>query len=192
MTERTQVAEQAPRVSALVAPRGSWWGPLGQDERLWFWVVVAWAVAMFVMMLFVWPAIGDVHADIDAYTVDEEAFAALADAFVEEHTVDRMGGVPVVAPPPGDVYLLARRFQFAPVLRLERGQTYRFLMSSVDVQHGFSMQPDNVNFQVMPGYITSLQMTPQEAGTYEIVCNEYCGLGHHFMNGRIVVVEEGG
>jgi hypothetical protein len=67
------------------------------------------------------------------------------------------------------------------------GETYRFLLSSTDVQHGFSMQPDNVNLQVVPGYVTAITLTPKASGTYHIVCNEYCGPGHHIMLGRIEV-----
>ena len=33
----------------------------------------------------------------------------------------------------------------------------------------------------------SVKMTPTKAGTYAIVCNEYCGIGHHTMLGRIYV-----
>ena len=183
--------QTSARVSALVPPSGTWWGPVGKDERLWFWVVLAWAVAMFVMMLFIWPAIGDVHTGIESYTIQPEAFAQRADAFIVEHQIGQEGAAPLIAPPPGDVYLMARQFQFTPAIQLEVGETYRFLMSSADVQHGFSMQPDNVNFQVVPGFITALEMTPNEPGTYDIVCNEFCGLGHHLMNGRIIVVEGG-
>ena len=30
-----------------------------------------------------------------------------------------------------------------------------------------------------------------EPGEYLIVCNEYCGLGHHFMQGKLIVTREG-
>jgi cytochrome c oxidase subunit 2 len=32
-------------------------------------------------------------------------------------------------------------------------------------------------------------MTPHEEGEYTILCNEFCGLGHHVMVGRIIVTE---
>jgi cytochrome c oxidase subunit 2 len=34
-----------------------------------------------------------------------------------------------------------------------------------------------------------LTIEPNEAGTFGVVCNEYCGIGHHLMLGRIYVVE---
>ena len=39
----------------------------------------------------------------------------------------------------------------------------------------------------IPGYIS--QFTTQfEAGEYLIVCNEYCGVGHHLMSAKLHVV----
>jgi len=32
---------------------------------------------------------------------------------------------------------------------------------------------------------------PDEAGEFSVVCNEYCGIGHHTMVGKIYVVEPG-
>ena len=60
-------------------------------------------------------------------------------------------------------------------------------MSSVDFQHGFSLQPMNMNFQVIPGYDHVLTLTPTAPGIYPIVCNEFCGVGHHTMVGKIIV-----
>jgi cytochrome c oxidase subunit 2 len=179
-----------PRTSTLVPPTGRWWWPLGKDERMWFIVVSAWAISMFVMMLFVWPAIGNEQTTFESMVVDPEVFEAEAQAYAAAHTVDTISGVPVVEPPPDqDVFLLARQFQFSPILRLRRNQSYRLLLSSSDVQHGLSIQPPNINIQVVPGYITVIELTPEEAGEYQIICNEFCGMGHHLMLGRIEVVE---
>ena len=42
--------------------------------------------------------------------------------------------------------LPARRlWQWWPILELEKGQSYRIHLSSVDWQHGFSLQPTNIN-----------------------------------------------
>jgi cytochrome c oxidase subunit 2 len=30
---------------------------------------------------------------------------------------------------------------------------------------------------------------PDQAGEYGVVCNEFCGIGHHNMVGKIYVVE---
>lgn len=178
------------RNSTLIAPRGRWWSAIGPDERLWVTVTVIWALSMFVMMQLIWPRIGDVQTTIRSYRVDPAEFGRLTEAFIAAHVGGEPSANPVVEPPPGaDVYVQASRFQFRPQLRLKRGETYTFHLSSIDVQHGFSLQPDNVNFQVLPGYVTQIDLTPREAGTYTLLCNEYCGTGHHLMLGGIEVVE---
>ena len=86
--------------------------------------------------------------------------------------------------------MMGRVYIWWPMLELEKGQTYRLHMSSIDLQHGFSLQPVNINIQVHPGYDMVTTVTPNQAGEFGIVCNEYCGLGHHTMTGRIYVVDK--
>jgi cytochrome c oxidase subunit 2 len=42
---------------------------------------------------------------------------------------------------------------------------------------------------VHPGYDIVFSMTPTDTGDFGIVCNEFCGIGHHNMVGKIVVVD---
>ena len=79
-------------------------------------------------------------------------------------------------------------WQWYPALRLEEGKSYTLHLSSADLNHGFSLQPFNLNFQVVPGYDYGLRVTPQAAGDFRVICNEYCGIGHHLMIGKIEVV----
>jgi len=44
-----------------------------------------------------------------------------------------------------------------------------------------------MNIQVVPGYEHVIKITPNQSGQYSIVCNEYCGIGHHEMVGRLYV-----
>jgi cytochrome c oxidase subunit 2 len=85
--------------------------------------------------------------------------------------------------------MIGRQFEWWPILELEEGKQYRLHLASTDVQHGFSLQPVNINLQVHPGYEMVLTVTPNSTGEFPIVCNEYCGLGHHLMVGRVNVVE---
>jgi cytochrome c oxidase subunit 2 len=96
--------------------------------------------------------------------------------------------MPIVTPPPGaDVYLAAVSFQWFPILRLQKNAEYTLHLSSLDVNHGFSLYPINVNFQVVPGYDYGLRVTPNASGDFRIMCNEFCGIGHHQMVGRVIV-----
>ena len=99
-------------------------------------------------------------------------------------------GIPVVAPPAGsDVYMLARLWEWWPVLQLKKGESYRLHLSSLDWQHGFSLQPENINVQVHPEYDLVMTITPNTSGEFSVICNEFCGIGHHTMVGKIYVTE---
>ena len=108
--------------------------------------------------------------------------------FVETNTVGNESGIPIVeVEPGGDGYMLGQMWRWYPILKLKKGQEYRIHLSSVDLNHGFGVLPLNMNFHVLPGYDHVLTLTPTRAGDYQIICNEFCGIGHHLMTGKIIV-----
>lgn len=171
-----------------------WWNePIAKGELVWIAVAFVWGIIMFFMMIY-WHIYGKQNLSAEVGRVDLAAYEEKTVAFTDEYTVREEGdtGVPVAKPPAGgDAFMLARTFEWWPVLELEKGKTYKLHLSSVDVQHGFSLQPTNINIQVHPGLEHIVTVTPTEVGTFGVVCNEYCGLGHHVMTGRIYVVEPG-
>lgn len=68
------------------------------------------------------------------------------------------------------------------------GVPVEFRMRASDVNHGFGLySPDDVllkQAQIMPGEVQKLVYTFDEPGTYEVLCLEFCGAGHHLMDGR--------
>lgn len=40
---------------------------------------------------------------------------------------------------------------------------------------------------VTPGWVSSVTHTFKQAGTYLLVCHEYCGAGHQLMAGSVEV-----
>jgi cytochrome c oxidase subunit 2 len=169
-----------------------WWNePIPRGELIWVTIAFVWGLVMFFTMIF-WHIYGRQNLSNEAYRVTPEAYAAKVEAMVAKHKVREEGNLalPVVRPPPGsDVYLLARLWEWYPLLELERGKSYRLHLSSLDWQHGFSLQPTNINLQVQPGYDMVVTVTPPTAGEFGVVCNEFCGIGHHTMIGKIYVVE---
>ena len=90
-----------------------------------------------------------------------------------------------------EAYVIARQFLFQPrQLRVPEGSTVTFYVTSPDVLHGFEVVGTNANMMVIPGQVTRATVEFQEAGSYGIVCNEYCGAGHHTMEGSIEVVPQ--
>jgi cytochrome c oxidase subunit 2 len=139
-----------------------------------------------------WHVVGKQNLGTETYKTTPKAFQASTEAFAEKYTVRNEGPMnfPVVAPPAGgDVYMMARLYSWWPILELKKGETYRFHLSSLDLQHGFSLQPANINIQVMPKYEHVFTLTPNASGEYSVICNEYCGIGHHLMIGKILVVD---
>ena len=71
------------------------------------------------------------------------------------------------------------------------GTRARIAFTSRDVNHGIGLYgPDGVlmgTVQAMPGYVNKLDVTLDEPGTYRLLCFEYCGIGHHRMEGRLEV-----
>jgi len=167
-----------------------WWKtPVGRQEILWIAIALVWCLIMFFMMPY-WHIYGKQNLSNEAYQTTPAKFGAKVQAMVDQYKVGEEGGIPIVKPPAGsDIYLLGRLWQWYPILDLEKDKTYRLHLSSMDWQHGFSVQPVNINMQVVPGYEMVITMTPDVAGEYGIVCNEYCGIGHHMMVGKIYVKE---
>ncbi|MEN2464876.1 cytochrome c oxidase subunit II [Ornithinibacillus sp. JPR2-1] len=74
-------------------------------------------------------------------------------------------------------------------IRIPKGSTVLFQVATKDVVHGFNVAGTNVNMMVEPGYVSSLETVMNKPGTYTIVCNEYCGIGHHLMYATLEVYE---
>ncbi len=167
-----------------------WWNePLAKMEIVWITVAFVWGLVMFGMMIY-WHIEGEQNLSNEAYRTTPEVFAEKSNAMVEKYTVREESGFPVVHPPPGsDVYLIARLWQWWPIIEFEKDQSYRLHISSMDWLHGFSLQPVNINLQIHPGYEMVLTVAPNQAGEFGIVCNEFCGIGHHTMIGKIYVTE---
>lgn len=93
-----------------------------------------------------------------------------------------------------DVYVLAQQFVFEPgtsePIQVPAGSEVTFYVTSPDVIHGFQVAGTNVNAMVIPGQVTQMTVRFDEPARYGIVCNEYCGGGHHTMEGRIEVVPQ--
>lgn len=175
--------------SGLVPPTGKWWTDIPKQEKFWIGLAFAWCMVLFAMMP-LWHIRGGQNVSGVRHRVDPKDFVARVDQFIADYQVGQENGIPVVEPPPGShVYLLGRMWQWYPALRLKKNVEYTLHLSSADLNHGFSLFPVNINFQVVPGYDYALKITPNKAGDFRIICNEFCGIGHHIMVGKVEVIE---
>ena len=175
--------------SAVFAPQGVWWKPAHRAEKTWVAISFAWCMILFAMMP-LWHFKGGQNPSGIRGRTDPAAFMARTQAFINQYRVGEDHGIPVVEPPAGaDIYLIGMMWQWMPVLRLREGVQYTLHLSSLDVNHGFGLYPVNVNFQIVPGYDYGLRIVPNATGDFRVICNEFCGIGHHNMVGKVVVLD---
>jgi cytochrome c oxidase subunit 2 len=62
-----------------------------------------------------------------------------------------------------------------------------FHVTSIDVVHGYEIVGTNGQSEIIPGYLSQFT-TEFDPGEYLVVCNEYCGVGHHTMAAKLRVV----
>lgn len=172
---------------SISIPEKDWFRAPTGGERVWIALSLTWCLIMFLMMP-IWHFKGKQNSTGEAYRVEPTAFMERVQQTVNNQKVGEENGVPIVEPPPGgDAYLLGQMWRWYPILKLRKDQTYRLHISSLDLQHGFAVLPINMNFHILPGYDHVLTITPTQTGDYPIICNEFCGIGHHLMTGKIIV-----
>jgi cytochrome c oxidase subunit II len=170
-------------------PTGNWIKAPHGFERIWIGIALLWCLVLSAAMPY-WHFKGQQTSAGEAYRVTPAEFDARVAQYVRTNQVDTYNGIPVVqAQPGGDAYIIGKAWQWYPILKLKKDVEYRLHVSSYDYQHGFGLLPMNMNFHVMPGYDHVITLTPRQAGKFPIICNEFCGAGHHLMTGMIIVEE---
>jgi cytochrome c oxidase subunit 2 len=76
-----------------------------------------------------------------------------------------------------------------PELHLPLGKPVKLLLRSKDVLHNFSVAQIRVKMDLVPGLVTYVWFTPTRTGSFDLLCEELCGIAHFAMRGRIVVEE---
>lgn len=176
-------------MSLLTPARGWYYKPVSKDERMWMVISLLLCIMLFVWMI-AWHVYGKQNPSNVTYRTSPKEYARLAEAYLKKNMIGVDKGVPVIKPEPNsDVFVMGEMWRWSPVMILQKDEQYNIHISSKDLMHGFSIQPINMNFQIYPGYDYVLHFKPTSAGEYKIVCNEFCGIGHHTMIGKIVVIE---
>ena len=79
----------------------------------------------------------------------------------------------------------------SPVLRLPEGRSVELDMRSLDVIHAFFVPEFRTNEDIVPGLVTNVHITADRVGTFPLICNELCGLGHSLMRTQAIVMKTG-
>jgi cytochrome c oxidase subunit II len=73
-------------------------------------------------------------------------------------------------------------------LYLPINESVRFNLHSKDVIHAFWIPAFRLQEDVVPGITVHYRATPDRLGTYPIVCNLLCGIGHSLMRSQLHVL----
>jgi len=161
-----------------------WYKPLASADKTWIMASIIIALIMATTTL-AWSFADSSHqVPTETFEIAPAEFRELAIEFADEYRGK-------VIPEGEGVYLAAVQWAWIPnEIRLKAGVTYKFIISSGDVLHGFSLIGDDgtvYNLMVMPGMAYVMYITFEKPGVYEIRCNEFCGIGHQNMVGKIIV-----
>jgi cytochrome c oxidase subunit 2 len=83
---------------------------------------------------------------------------------------------------PGKGYLYSQGVMHVPVNR-----QINFKMHSQDVIHAFWVPQWRIKKDAVPGITTSIRITPDKTGHYQLICTELCGFGHSTMRAKVIV-----
>lgn len=78
----------------------------------------------------------------------------------------------------------------SPELHLPVGKPVKILLRSRDVTHQFAVPQFRVKMDMVPGMVTYFWFTPTRVGSYNVLCEQLCGVAHFAMRGRVVVDDE--
>jgi cytochrome c oxidase subunit 2 len=73
-------------------------------------------------------------------------------------------------------------------LYMPEGESTYFDIHARDVIHGFWIPAFREQIDAVPGITTHMRVTPIKLGTYPVVCNLLCGVGHSLMRSSVHVV----
>jgi cytochrome c oxidase subunit 2 len=86
------------------------------------------------------------------------------------------------------IKITAKRFEFSPnVIRVKKGVPVVLEMTSLDRTHGFLLKAFGIDEDIKKGKVTRVRFVPDQVGTFEFHCDNFCGDFHEDMTGTLIV-----
>ena len=99
-----------------------------------------------------------------------------------------LAGWTLAAPAPRVIDVVAKKFEFVPgEIRVGRGEAVALRFTAPEVPMGFNLADFNLRADIVPGKVTTVQLTADKTGTFTFLCDVFCGTGHEDMSGTLVV-----
>ena len=91
-------------------------------------------------------------------------------------------------PKPRVIDIVAKKFEFVPgEIHVKQGETVTLRFTAPEVPMGFNLDDFKLRADLMPGKVTSVELTPDKTGMYTFRCDVFCGSGHEDMSGTLIV-----
>jgi cytochrome c oxidase subunit 2 len=89
------------------------------------------------------------------------------------------------------VRAIGQQYSFTPQCVVVPANTpVTFRATSADVVHGLLIEGTNINTMLVPGYISELPASFPAIGEHVMPCQEFCGMGHQGMWGKVKVIDQ--
>jgi cytochrome c oxidase subunit 2 len=89
------------------------------------------------------------------------------------------------------VRAIGQQYSFTPQCVVVPADTpITFRATSADVVHGLLIEGTNINTMLVPGYVSALPIRFKTPGDHVMPCQEFCGIGHQGMWGKVKVVDK--
>lgn len=89
------------------------------------------------------------------------------------------------------VRAIGQQYSFTPQCVVVPSDTpVKLRATSADVVHGLLIEGTNINTMLVPGYVSDLPVRFKTLGDHVMPCQEFCGIGHQGMWGKVRVVDK--
>ena len=89
-----------------------------------------------------------------------------------------------------EVHYVARMWRFEPPeVTVPAGSTVDIYLSTADVTHGLILLGTDLNLMAVPGVVNYARIKFDKPRVYQLLCHEYCGMGHDRMAAKLNVVD---
>lgn len=155
---------------------------IARTEKRWFGLMLG-MLAVMMAIVVVTGVVGALQPSSHVEIIDSQTLH-LDGEFVESNL-----GTAIAPDGTAIVRMVAMQYDFVPsCVRVPVGTPVTFRITSADVVHGFLLPSTNVNTMVVPGFVAEVRTSFAAEGEYLMPCHEFCGLGHHAMWTRVMVV----
>ena len=87
------------------------------------------------------------------------------------------------------IAVVARKFVFLPSeIRLKLHEPAVLELTAPEVVMGFSVPELKMRTDIIPGQVARLRLRPEKVGTFDYLCDIFCGDGHEGMAGKLIVI----